>query len=133
MKEVYEFPPNMDAITKTFGSLPANVIFTYGDTIYNPSQGFIDTYLMTHESVHTKQQGDKVEEWWWRYLNDKKFRLDQEIPAYHNQYNHFCRNKKDPHKWEMFLERLALDLSGRIYGELCTLEEARKYIKQGHV
>lgn len=124
-----EYPPNIKDIENRFGSIGKNVVFTYGDIIYNPSGNFIDAYLISHEETHTKQQGSDIEGWWKKYLNDDKFRLEQEAEAYHNQYEHFCRNKKDLLRQEEFLSFIAKDLSGDMYGNICNLEEAKKLIK----
>lgn len=133
MKIERKFPPNIEDIIKKFGAIPVTAVFTYGDTIYSPSNGNIDVYLMSHEETHTKQQGTEIDAWWKKYLNDNLFRLKQEVEAYTNQYVHFCKNKKDPVRQMEFLDRLAQDLSSPMYGNVCSLEDARKFIKQGHV
>lgn len=130
MKIVNTFPPNIEMIREKIGNPPSTAVFTYGDTIYNPSHGFIDSYLITHEETHERQQGDKPEDWWSRYYDDKQFRLDQELEAYRNQYRHFCRNKKNPQKEAMFLEFIAHHLSSEMYGDIVTKEEAKGLICQ---
>jgi len=129
MKIITTFPPNIEEIREKFGELPHTAVFTYGDTIYNPSSGFIDTYLLTHEETHQVQQGDNPREWWRKYLADNKFRLDQEVSAYKNQYHHFCRNKKDPFKADKFLEIISSHLASSMYGNIITQDEAKNLIK----
>lgn len=129
MKIVQGFPPNIQRIWKTFKT-PPNAVFTYGDTIYNPSGGDIDTYLETHEATHMRQQGDNPFIWWKTYLINKKFRLDQEVEAYQNQYLHFCSNKKDYGRQQEFLDRLAKDLSSSMYGNITTFYQAKEKICQ---
>lgn len=130
MKIVPTFPPNIDKIVEHIGNPPMTAVFTYGDTIYNPSNGVVDSYLITHEETHQKQQGEVPEEWWSKYYTDKQFRLDQELEAYRNQYRHFCRNKKDPNKEAKFLEFIAFHLSSEMYGNIITKEEAKERICQ---
>lgn len=130
MKIVNTFPPNIEKIREKFQIFP-NTVFTYGDTLHNPMGGYIDAYLMTHEETHVKQQGDNVEEWWNKYLEDNQFRFKQEVEAYHNQYAHFCRNKKDLVKQNKFLSLIASDLSGPMYGNICILDDAKEFIKIG--
>lgn len=131
MKIEIKYPPNIKDIEKRFGTLGKNVVFTYGDTLYNPSGAFIDVYLTKHEETHARQQGNDIEGWWKKYFEDDKFRLNQEIEAYHNQYEYFCKNKKDLLRQEKFLALIAGDLSGAMYGNICDLKEAKKFIKNG--
>lgn len=50
-------PPNFDAIAAVLpGALGKNVIFCYGDTIYNPGGQVIPLQLLAHEAVHSIQQ-----------------------------------------------------------------------------
>lgn len=131
MNVVAGLPPNINQIAKRFNLTNiTGVVFTYGDTIYNPSNGIIDVYLMTHEETHSRQQGESPWIWWKKYLVSDSFRLSQEVEAYRAQYEHFCKNKKDPFKEEQFLTRLASDLSSPMYGSICSLEEAKEYICQ---
>ncbi len=128
MKIVHEYPPNIDEIKKKFGELPTTAIFTYGDTIYNPHGWFLDSYIITHEETHEKQQGTDPEGWWKKYLEDDKFRLEQEVEAYKNQYNHFARNKKNEIKQNKFLDIISGHLSSKMYGEIVSKEDAKKLI-----
>lgn len=133
MKIVIDFPPNIEKIRTKLNWSGKTPVFTYGDTLYNPYGGNIDAPLQTHESTHSRQQGDDPEGWWEKYLNDDHFRLEQELGAYLQQYLHFCRNKKDIVKQIQFLEKIAGDLSSQAYGNIISIEDAKKLIKQGTV
>src|SRR3990167_7511232 len=109
-------------------------IFTFGDTIYNPGGFKIHYFLLDHEKVHQKQQEDFVggaEAWWDKYLEDKKFRLSQEIPAYKAQYKSICKNVKDKNKRNEILIDIARSLSSSTYGNIITISEAIKELKYG--
>lgn len=97
MKIINNNPPNIDKIKKAF-PIVKGTIFCYGDSIYNPDGMIISEDLIIHEGIHQKQQGDKIEEWWDKYISDKEFRLEQELEAYRNQYNYalekYPRNKR---------------------------------------
>ena len=80
-----EFPPNFKQIEAMFDLSKKNIVFTYGDTIYNPYGGVIPPHLVVHEHTHTIQQGDNPDGWWKKYLTDDKFRCSQEVEAYQNQ------------------------------------------------
>ena len=68
-------------------------------------------------------------EWWDKYLDDPQFRLEQEIEAYQNQYQyakeHYPRNKR-----KFTLKETAKALSGKMYGNLVTFEEAKDLIQR---
>lgn len=86
MNIVKSYPPNYELVKLALPVTESN-IYCYGDTIYNPSGGYIPDDILYHENVHKEQQGDEVELWWNRYLRDKDFRYEQELEAYAKQYN----------------------------------------------
>lgn len=123
MKIEIAYPPNIDKIRKVF-NLHKGIVFAYGDILYNPDDGIVDKPLMVHEETHMRQQGDKPSEWWNRYLIDKYFRASQEIEAYQNQYEEARRIRNDRNALFKYAHRLAMDLSGPIYGNVLTYREA---------
>ena len=130
MKIIEYYPPNYEAICEAIPSVrdKKDVVFTYGDTIYNPYGGEIQDHLDLHESTHERQQGAiGVEEWWNKYLSDKKFRLEQEIEAYHIQYQ-FVFKEYGRAVATNFLREIANDLSGGMYGNVLDRKQARKAI-----
>lgn len=111
-----------------------NLVFTYFDGIYTATR--MDTDLFVHESVHYIRQGGgmdemRAKEWWLRYCDDPKFRYEEELLAYREQYAYILRHFKGnravafPH-----LKRLATDLSGPIYGHLCSFQDAMTAISK---
>lgn len=81
--------------------------------------------LYAHEFTHHKQQdiiGKEV--WLENYLNDPKFRLEQELEAYKVQLK-VIKDKNWKHK-EMLL--CAKSLSSKLYGGLLSEAEARKIL-----
>jgi hypothetical protein len=121
------FPPNYEDIKKLSSHQPG-VIYCYGQDIYNPDDCYIDDYQLTHEGVHTRQQGDNPTDWWRRYLLDVDFRFVCELEAFQAQYKHFCRDYKDRNRRNSFLVKLAISLSSDTYGKICTQQEAIKAI-----
>ena len=118
--------PLFNKVKKIF-SITDNTIFSYGDTIYTNND--LDYGLQVHEITHTFQQ-EKIgkDEWWKKYLRDKKFRLDQETEAYHNQYE--CYKRNDLKKSEIMLNLMAKDLSSKLYGNIISLKEAVDVIQE---
>ena len=135
MKISRTYPPNIEEIRKHF-KINDRVVFTYGDTIYNPGGGKINQDLMEHERTHFVQQGNNVEGWWDKYIRDVSFRMSQELEAYKVQYNWFKENKclkpngKTRHeRLRKFLGRIARDFSSEVYGFSISFEEAKILIK----
>lgn len=124
-----EKPPIYDDCLRVFGDVVNGAIFCYGETLYNPHNFQITKHLEVHEETHSKQQfAMGVEIWWEKYLKDKKFRLSQEIPAYQNQFKYIF-DTKNRFKAEQWLDKLATDLSGPLYGNLVSYDEAVELIQ----
>jgi hypothetical protein len=123
-----ERPPNYDHLAKCF-ALQKGVIFTYGSTIFNPDNVPLDSTLIKHEETHAKQQGDRPEAWWNRYILDPKFRIAMEVPAYQNQYREGKKHIKDKNNLYKFAFSLAHALSGPVYGNIITTQEALEAIR----
>ncbi len=89
MKTVNTKPPNWNEIIVHL-TPPPTAVFCYGDTIYNPSGALLFNDLVVHEEVHAEQQANSTNPglWWTKYLNDRAFRLDQELEAYGAQFNY---------------------------------------------
>lgn len=129
MKIVEDHPPNIEHIKAAFDIEGQSVVFTYGDTVYNPLKLPIPDHVLVHEAVHVKQQdGVGPERWWAMYIADPVFRLDQELQAYSAQYQYMkarCTNRQ----LSSFLFALAQDLSGPMYGNILTHIEAEHRIR----
>lgn len=130
-KIVKAFPPNIDAIRARFGQLPVGTVFAYGDTIYAPSTTDLPSHLVAHERVHFAQQekAGGPEAWWQRYLDDARFRLEQEVEAYRVQWAEIVRLPRDERR--ELLRHICRSLSGSMYGRLVTKEQARHLITRG--
>jgi hypothetical protein len=124
------YPPNIERIRSNLDiKEKKGIVFTYGDTIYNPDHGDIDQALLVHEATHSLQQKKiGVEEWWDFYFADDDFRLRQEVEAYQNQYAEICRATKDRNRQARHLHQLAQDLSSDMYGSIVSHSEAKKLI-----
>ena len=131
MREIKDFPPNIAEIRAKF-NIGNEVVFCWGEILYNPLGAYIDPYLQEHEETHSiQQQAIGVVAWWDRYLEDKDFRLSQESEAYRAQYA-FAREKiTDKDKLSDYLSSLAIAMSGEIYGNMCTYDYAINTIRNG--
>jgi hypothetical protein len=131
--EQLTYPPNYDAIVAAIPTVKGRhgVIFTYGDTIYNPSRIVVSPDLYAHEAVHTVQQmrdGMTPEKWWDRYLADITFRYEQEVEAYRAQYqyavDHYGRDER-----RQLLKHIEKTLAGPLYGRLTSPQRVRAMMK----
>lgn len=134
MRIVYELPPARvyKACVKQFGvSFDDGVVWTYGDTIHT-KYPINDGSLIEHECTHIKQQKKiGVIEWWDKYLEDEEFRFTQELEAYQAQWKWIKKNVKGRNDQFKMLTKIARDLSGTMYGNLITYQEALTKIKNG--
>lgn len=130
MKIIQEKPPNWDKISDVF-EIKRGMVFTFGETIYNPDGLPISRPLLEHEEVHSKQQKDYgIEKWWDRYMVDPAFRLAQELPAYQAEYRGLKRFIKDRNKLSKVARLLAETLSSPMYGEMISQSEAYNAIRR---
>lgn len=130
MKVSYTYPPNYAKIIKAIPAVAQKktIIFTYGDTIYNPGGGRIPPELDKHESTHWQQQRALgIDEWWAEYLRNNEFRFLMELEAYRAQYVAAARYGREARR--ELLNAYAKDLSSEWYGNLCTKKEAKERIR----
>lgn len=107
------------------------VIFTWGDTIYDPMSVGVTPELKAHEGVHFSRQTndpEKIRAWWQQYLVDPAFRLDEELPAHRAEYKTFRALHRDPNARIRALYHIAAKLSGPLYGNLISDSKARQYL-----
>lgn len=132
VKVRYERPPVYENVMAAF-NIRTNVLFTYGDTIYNPGRFYIAHELFEHEKLHMSQQkynDNDAALWWGKFLRDPIFRLDQEARAYGVQYRIACQKITDREARNRYLVMIANFLSGPIYGHCVSFQEALILIKK---
>lgn len=135
MEIVYnQVPPNYKDIVKAFGFTVKDkpgIVFTYGHKLFIPIGLPPDKHLLKHEETHALQQTAMgIEEWWRKYLSDPNFRVLQEIEAYRAQYR--TMGALSLSNRIGYLDHMAKDLAGPIYGNLFkNKEEAKRVITDG--
>lgn len=129
MKIEKGYPPNFELIKAALPHAAAHHAYCYGDKIYVPDGHELPADIIFHEAIHSGQQGDNPNGWWYSYLTNPEFRLAQEIAAYGEQYlfakNHIKHN--GARRW--MLESMARALSGLEYGNLIGYNEAEAKIR----
>lgn len=130
MKIIESFPPNYGLIKAAFPNLEnLKPVFCYGDTIYNPFGVEMTKDLIEHEAVHSRQQGDMIDLWYEKYLNDSAFRLEQEVEAYGYQLAFFRKHANNYKLTEWLKEQMAFALSGEGYGNIISYAKAESAIR----
>lgn len=135
-KILIEKPPIWDEAHQHFDINDKVTIYSWGEIIYNPAALTLPQHIIVHEETHGRQQWrtNGPENWWRRYFDDAQFRLEQEIEAYHQQYNYACAfDIGDRNKQVRFLHRLASDLASPLYKVPITQAEAMRCIKAGYL
>jgi hypothetical protein len=133
MKIVIAQPPLIDKIDEVFHCKGQDVIYAWGDTIYNPAGWVIPDFLIAHEEVHGRRQGDNIEDWWHRYMLDIEFRYQEELHAHAKEFQVRSRKVKDRNKVSELLMWSAARLNAPLYGKMTNLQKAMKDIKALHV
>lgn len=113
-------------ITRFIGLPPDSAVFTYGRHIW--THALLEQDLVAHEQTHMRQQGRLPWLWWARYLLDRQFRLRQELEAYQSQWA-WVQNRMRRRYHAGALARMSTTLAGHLYGDLCTVDEARALIR----
>lgn len=131
MDIVKAYPPNYNDICAV---LPVRgkpgVIFTYGDTIYNPQGIDILPHIRAHEAVHKMQQGDDPAGWWERYLADPQFRFDMEWPAHVTEYRAYVTDYPNRSARRRALATIAKRIASPLYGRVISFPAAKKRLQE---
>jgi hypothetical protein len=131
MQVVFTFPPRYAEINARFNVRGRPVIFTFGGTIHNPGRIKIPYELIVHEEVHSRRQGEDVDGWWSSYIADQQFRLCEEMPAHIAEYAAVCSHFTEHRAQQRMLHRIAMRISGPLYGSMIDYREARARIEGG--
>jgi hypothetical protein len=98
-------------------------IIAYDKVIYCNEQ--LPFHLEIHERRHLiRQEKQGVDEWVEKYINDKDFRLKEELIAYKEQ----CASIPDRNLREKLRIMCAKDLSSPLYGSIISFQEALKLL-----
>lgn len=134
-------PPNFDAIVAKFPfALNEGISFSWGlnaggaPVVYCPSLTRIPPLhgvIKAHENVHCQRQGKDegaIRAWWERYLEDDMFRFEEEVLGHRAEWRAWRTYETDPRKLEHWKHDVASKLAGPLYGNLVTVEFARRML-----
>lgn len=130
MKVIYQYPPIIDQIVERFGvRVRHNVIFSWGDRLYNPDRIQIPPELMAHEQVHGYRQRDDIEGWWDQYIHNIKFRLAEEILAHRAELQYIVEHATCRQHRRRALKTTAQRLAAPLYGHMISVKNAKIILK----
>jgi hypothetical protein len=120
-KIIKAFPPNWPALAKVFPIKGRpQIVYAWGDLIFNPSGVALPPWVLAHEGVHGERQKVMgISGWWDTYCMDPDFRLNEEILAHRVEWGTYAGPKR-----EHYLKVMAKRLSSPLYGSLVTEAEA---------
>jgi hypothetical protein len=144
MRVLVARPPLYDEIAKAFPIRGRDILFAWGDTIFNPGGVPIPPELVAHETVHCQRQLAYCPEfrnlnpelqvtlWWNRYIADKNFRLTEEMPAHIVEYQTILQTIGDNRKARRkALSHVAHKMASSLYGPMISLDDAKHFIAKG--
>ncbi len=130
---IYDFPPLYEEISEAFSLFPGSrIIFSWGDQLYNPTRAKIVPELVAHEAVHGKRQGSgqQIVHWWEQYIEDRAFRLEEEVAAHIAEYQHVLKHGGRNER-RTALRVTAKRLSAPLYGSMITRSSAVAVLRAG--
>lgn len=116
MKIVRDYPPNILEIDAHFHTMGQPVLYTYGDTVYNPLGIHVPNYLAAHEFMHVMRQKGEPEVWWRKYIEDQEFRYQEELAAHKVELSCLLAETKDRNFRAKLVMATAARLVAPLYG-----------------
>lgn len=126
MRIILEFPPIYHEVVAAFDLRGRQPIFAWGDKIYNPHGIAIPPELIEHERVHMRRQNGDPAAWWRRYIDDPRFRLNEELLAHRTEYlAHISKPTVTRNQRRIVLRHIAQRLASKLYGSLISVDDAK--------
>lgn len=111
-------PPNFRQIVAAFPKAEgADTIFAYEPCIYVSSELIVlPPQLIKHETIHIRRQKEiGVEEWWRKYIEDEKFRYNEELLAHRAEYWVATRGISDMKERKRILTMISRRMNSPLY------------------
>ena len=104
-----------------------NTIFVFEDKIYTNNDLPYD--IIIHEIEHLRQQKKiGAKKWIDKYIEDPRFRLEQEIGAYKAQLKE-VKKIGDREEYAHILIECATNISSKLYNNIITYQESLKLLR----
>lgn len=118
---VNEKPPLFADICAVFPGATGDVIFAWGDRIFNPRNIKVRSELIAYEQAHGRRQGTtehSIEAWWREYLASAEFRLNEEIIGHRAELQALKAMTPDRRFHGRMALHVAAKLASPLYGAL---------------
>lgn len=117
MKVVIAQPPNLAEIDRVFPDRGKNIIYAFGDKIFNPGGIEIPRFLLAHEGAHGSRQVSVfgVDLWWRQYLDDAEFRYREEVIGHAAEFLSLMNGEKDRNRTARLMLSTATRLLAPFY------------------
>lgn len=105
-------------LKERFGVNWDDIIIAYYPHIHIAKGNIITESKYIHELTHIHQQSKfkgGAKDWFAQYIQDKKFRLTQELEAYKNEIMFINQNIKDRNERYRLIRKIIIDLSSPMY------------------
>ncbi len=128
IKIIQGYPPNYQQIASNF-PVTENQIYAYYPNIYKTREDDIEPSILLHENIHCERQKHQgVEKWWYNYIMDKDFRLEEELCAFGAQYA-FAQTVYRSKQCQKMLHEMSVNLSSPLYGNIIDKNKAECLIR----
>jgi len=128
------YPPIIDELEKVFGPLKGReILYSWGTTIYNPMAVPVHGQFFAHEGTHGMRQlapGMSIETWWKLYMEERDFRLNEEMLAHIAEYQAFCILHKDRNLRAVYLDKVARKFVSPLYKFDVTYKDAKEFLRR---
>lgn len=127
---IHDFPPIYHQLEAAFDLQGrTDVVFAFGEILYNPHRVYIPPEILVHEAIHGQRQveGPGVYEWWKRYIGSAEFRLIEEAEAHRAEYRHLLENGNRKQRRHA-LAHVANKFASPLYGKMVTPARARRIL-----
>jgi len=129
MRVVIAPPPNYALLCSAFNiANRRDIIYCYGDAIWNPHNVPVTPALMAHETVHSERQGDRPDRWWQEYIEDRHFRFLEEMLAHQAEYRVLAESATSRNHRRIMQRDVARKLAAPLYGGLVHEKQAFKMV-----
>jgi hypothetical protein len=127
MKILTTKPPNWQRIAETFPVEWGKIIVAYSPNIHCGVE--VSKQKEAHELIHLERQRNLgVDLWWEYYLTNPSFRLNEELFAFAEEVKFIKENIATRNQRRFLLDKIYSDLSGSVYGFLCSYAEAKQML-----
>lgn len=146
MRSIKALPPNWSHISEAFPFIRGkpNILYAWGNSIYNPSGVIIEPWIMAHERVHGERQlnytvgvpgpwseNNAIRTWWRHYILSPQFRLQEEILAHQKEWE-IAQKFLSKKKAQRYLVTISQRLASPLYGNLISAPDAQATIMKGY-